>query len=536
MIAVVCVVAVFTMFSTDLHLLRDNVAATALFASNIYFWQTSGYFAAPAASQPLLHTWSLAVEEQFYVLFPLLLLVLHRRFPTWRNRVLWVGTLGSLALCTLLLRISPNAAFYLLPARAWELGAGALLAVSGAPVLSRPRSRDAISIVGLLLIIWSVVGGAPKLQHAWPMALLAVLGTSLAIYAGPASLAGKLLSQRPLVVLGLLSYSLYLWHWPLLVLYRDYALTSPSTVAGIWLTVASLALAALSWRFVEQPLRRVRIASTRRLLTVVGTVTASAGLLAVLVQPAGAVVKPTTPEVQRLLAYAHYSHGYQFRSNQCFLGSGATRGLDRDTCLRMVSGKQNWLLVGDSQAADLWRGVQESLPQVNVLQATSSGCRPLLGTTGAPTCTAMRDEVLGPFLATHRIQAVILSARWAATDQDQLLATVRALRQRATRVIIIGPHVEYRDSLPKLLARGLVNGDEGLARRRLDHERFVLDRQLRAAVAAAGSEYVSLIDVLCQDGRCREYAAPGVPTASDYGHLTLQAAREVGAALASRLH
>ena len=232
-------------------------------SSNLFFLDNTGYFDAAATSMPLLHTWSLGVEEQFYFVWPLLLLLLWKA-SRGRAYAIALGLLGvvvaSFVANVRTIEVAPKDAFFLLKTRAWELGAGGLLALS--PALGRGRAlawlAEALPVAGLALI----ARAATTLSHEQPYpgwdALMPVLGAALIVYrSGRDTLAGRLLAVRPLVFVGRISYSLYLVNWPLIVFWRLYTNGSKLTpTASATLAGVSVALAWASWRWVEQPFRR----------------------------------------------------------------------------------------------------------------------------------------------------------------------------------------------------------------------------------------------------------------------------------------
>ena len=243
----------------DLDSAGANFVAAALSVANLKFMLQGNYFALSPDAQPFLHFWSLAVEEQFYLLFPWLFLLLHQRSP--RHLVLRILTLGSLVTCLIVTSAKPIWAFYLLPTRAWELGAGCLMAVLAATPAEadgRSRWRTWLPAVGLILIAVSflVVPAGPQFPGAW--AMLPVAGAVAVVLpsSAPSILATKALSFRPLVLLGRMSYSLYLWHWPVfsLVDYHFY-LTSEPVRLLLKISLSFLA-AVLSFIFIENPARR----------------------------------------------------------------------------------------------------------------------------------------------------------------------------------------------------------------------------------------------------------------------------------------
>ncbi|WP_119290992.1 acyltransferase family protein [Azohydromonas sediminis] len=244
----------------DLRDFARSVVAVSTFWSNILFHREAGYFDTAAELKPLLHTWSLAVEEQYYLLFPLLLLAVWRQGMRRVAITIGILALASLALAQWALDRYPAAAFFLLPSRLWELALGALVAlylISGPQREPSGGLRNAASAAGLAMIAAAVFVYDGDTPFPGAAALLPTIGTALVIvFATPATLAGRLLAHRALVGIGLLSYSAYLWHHPLFAFARHrLAGEVPIWLAGT-LAAASLVLAYVTWRFVEQPMRR----------------------------------------------------------------------------------------------------------------------------------------------------------------------------------------------------------------------------------------------------------------------------------------
>ncbi len=233
----------------------SSAVAVALFSSNILFWRQSGYFNPLAEQKPLLHTWSLAVEEQYYMLFPLFILLMWRfgRRPLFSAIVLIAGV--SLLLSEIGIRTVPTATFYLAPTRAWELLVGSLCALAQ---FQRPqRTNNVLGLAGLGLIVYAIFCFDASTPFPSLYALVPVIGAALIILFAPqGTWVARLLSMRGFVGIGLISYSAYLWHQPLFAFARIHSLRQPSVLLMATLCALSLVLAYLSWRFVEQPFRR----------------------------------------------------------------------------------------------------------------------------------------------------------------------------------------------------------------------------------------------------------------------------------------
>ena len=532
MMLATAIVAYFHFLPVELKDYAYSFLAAAASVSNVYFAATANYFDAPALTKPLLHTWSLGVEEQFYVATPLVMLIIARFAPRYLRAVLILAALGSFALSAFAAGYSPIKAFYYAPSRAWQFLLGALFAVGALSLPGSARIRDGFGLAGLALILGTILFGSEKTPFLL-ITTLATLGSVLVIAsstnAGERSLAGRLLAARPLVFVGLISYSVYLWHWPLVVYLRPGALLPDTLSQGAFqalVIVLSLALGFLSWRFVERPFRRATPGARKR------TVFAGfAGATLVLVAMAAVVVRldglPArfSPEILRLAAYLDYDRTAMFRQGQCYL-TGRREVLDEKHCLRLAEDRPNYLLLGDSFAAHLWHGLASTMPEVNVMQASVGQCRPLTSPTqfDQPPCPMLRNQVLGTFLdqAGARIDKVLLAASWKDEDIPALMTTLDALKARGLKVVVFGPLVEYQQPLPRILADGILKGDPARASRLRDPTIPERDRTMKALVTAKGVEYVSLHAAACPGGVCQERTPGGNPLQFDTGHLTAE--------------
>ena len=238
----------------------QSLVAVSFFASNVLFWMKGGYWDSAAELKPLLHTWSLAVEEQFYLFFPILLMLAWRFGKTWTVCLLASIATVSLTAAQWGAYNKPEAAFYLLPTRCWELLIGSLVAFycTRRKVIPIPASINQLaSFFGICLILFSVFVFSWKTPFPSLYALVPTLGTALVIlFASPDTLAGKILSSKAFVGMGLISYSAYLWHQPIFAFTRLINSKEPSAIVFLFLVIVTIALAYLSWRFVEKPFRR----------------------------------------------------------------------------------------------------------------------------------------------------------------------------------------------------------------------------------------------------------------------------------------
>lgn len=401
----------------------ERIAKTALshmfLVSNVYLWSQSGYFNADAEVNPLLHTWSLSVEEQFYAVFPFVVFLLIRAL---RDRaslaVVLIGTLSSFGASIYFSHAAPSAAFYLLPTRAWELGAGATLALlpsayRGDSVTSHRWIREIGSSLGLTAVLTACFGFTELTLFPGPFAIVPVMGTFLVLWCtqGKVTLVGRLLEARPLVWIGLISYSLYLWHWVLLVAARSFTGSNDHVVSSVAVAM-SVPIAWLSWRFVEQPFRGSRFTDSQ----IVGATAAATTLLAVV----ASVVAVTDGLPQRFRALA--DNPERPGRPECF----EVPGSDEIPFCRIgdMGAMPAFLLIGDSHAWSFLPALDSAAATLGVAGVFAGGraCLPFVDALPLRRdrlglrCANMVDRAV-ELQREEQIRHVFLAARWMLYTQ-----------------------------------------------------------------------------------------------------------------------
>jgi peptidoglycan/LPS O-acetylase OafA/YrhL len=564
MLTIVSLAALIFFFPVDLVRYAQSLFATALFAANFEFWREAGYFDVAANQKPLLHLWSIAVEEQFYLVYPALLLALRRVSPWQRIAAIAIVFLASFALSVWGAGSAQVAAFYLLPTRAWELMLGALLALGAVPALKSAMASDALVLLGLVLIAGSVLGFTPQTPFPGFAALAPCLGAALVIYAAhpERTIAGKLLATRPLVFIGLISYSLYLWHWPVFVFATYIGFREPSGVGSALLIALSFVLAVISWRYVEQPLRRASPGAPRRApfaaaALVAGLIAASAALAA----STDGLPQRLRPALQRILAE---QDDHEPRIARCF---GLTSEDVRKGRLCRIGAAgavaPSFLLWGDSHADAILPAVAAAAARAGRVGLFAGGeaCPPLLGvTTPKPDCRAFNDAVAA-LAKRPEITEIILESRWAkyaegstygyeprgrvvlldnmcrtpAPDDNHgvflrgLDRTVSELRKEGKKVVIVASIPEIGWPVPAILARrALAENADGVdpdVGTYLNRQRFVLNA-FTSLRQRYGANVLYPHTVLCRSGACA-VALNGVPLYRDEHHLSVKGARQL---------
>lgn len=515
-----------------------SLASAVGSVSNVYFAATAGYFDAPAETKPLLHTWSLGVEEQFYLVVPLLMLAAYRVVPK-RAKLMFAAVAAlSFAAAFAVSYRNTTFAFYLTPFRAWELALGALLSIKFIPAPGTEFGKNACGALGMLFLAGAIFLGSSS-SPLLLMTSLASIGATLVIASSERGISavGRLLSLRPVVFVGLISYSLYLWHWPLIVFQRMDGLFAGSSGAMTKLTLiaVSIGIAWLSWKFVEMPFRsKAKDTSTGIVFGIASTAMTSVAALCGLVLIAGGAPFRFPERVVAIASYLAYDPSEAFRSGRCYLATNRQQ-LDVQTCMKLNVKRPNYLLVGDSHAAHLWFGLSAAMPEVNLMQATASACRPAVERVSlldSRACPRLMQFVFNDFLVNNRVDKVLLAASWKDEDIPALSDTLETLMSRGFDVVVLGPIVEYDSALPRLLADEILRNSPSIAGAMRTPGIAARDRALRRMVTAKGATYLSVYDSVCRDGRCDEFAEGDVPLQFDAGHLTAKGSVEVGRRLA----
>ena len=540
MFAVTWVVGYKYLFPFEFVDYARSLLAALLSVANIFFWRESGYFAAPASAKPLLHTWSLGVEEQFYLLFPPLLAFLFRAVPKHLKTIVWVLAAVSFAACVVMTRLAPDAAFYLPVTRAWELLLGSQLAIHDLPLLHRRAWRNLAAGAGLLMLCFTLLRFSSATPFPGYLALLPSVAATLLIAAGKYGThpIGKALSWKPFVFVGLVSYSLYLWHWPLIV-FAQHGMPIRFGLPSSKYTILPLSflLAVLSWRFVERPFRRSRKAA--HVFSGAALAIAAISALACVTLFTGGFVTRFAPRVLEIAAFGDQTTDathQTYRVGSCFLTSGNTFGDFRpDPCLVLDPVRTNVLLLGDSHAAMLYKGLQDAFPEVHFLQATASGCLPLAESgqrhNARGACTQLVSYMLNQWLPVHHVANVLIAANWQSPEDIRNMGgTIRYLRGLGLSPVLIGPPPEYDAPLPTLVALSIQQGNPSLVtQHRLGKMQGIESYSEQITSNIWHIPYLSIYRTLCTQKDCLTLFPDDVPVQSDADHLSVPASDFVAA-------
>jgi peptidoglycan/LPS O-acetylase OafA/YrhL len=525
----------------ELRELAKTVAATVGFVANFLFYDLSGYFGGEAELKPLLHTWSLAVEEQFYLVFPLALAAVWRLRPRWLPAILWAAAALSLAWSVRELGQDASRAFYYPWPRAFELLIGAIVAVGAIPQARHQAVRDGLSLLGIALIAASLLLLSEERPFPGLAALPPCIGAALVLAAGEEgeSLGGRMLGAAPLVLVGSLSYSLYLWHWPALVFGRYLALrplTAPEAIAAV---AVAFALAWASWRYVESPVLKWRL-PRRRVLAGGGAMMAATAVLAAAVVLGRGLPQRLDPMGRTLIAAAGDSSDFRATCHSGEHGAIPYRKLCAFGDPRAAPSIAVW---GDSFGAELVVALGEKMARErrSVLQVTASGCPPALGYNPRrrPGCAAYNAERLAELAADPRIREVVLVVNYLGFMADtpaQQAALLDGVERTARALHADGKTLSLVYSIPRMpfvaptaLAMERLRGgdpsDFGQRRADFDRRDAIVSARLDRIVRETGADRIVPAQRLCGDRLCPAYMPGAGVLYFDHAHLSIAGAR-----------
>ncbi|MEP0960597.1 MAG: acyltransferase family protein [Roseobacter sp.] len=538
----------FVLAPEHLELLAESSLASLLSVSNILFWLEAGYFDAEAIYKPLLHTWSLGVEEQFYFIWPALLLLAWRLGRAGIQVILALLALASLLCAEYFLAAHPETVFFLAPFRIFEFSFGASLAVMTIWPEGSAKMRSGISVLGLALILGTMFLFDKSTRFPGLHALVPCLGAALIIWAGPEAWFNRILAQNLFVYIGRISYSLYLVHWPVVV-YYTYLYELPQSPLEISLLTTGVVLLACAMYFgVEQPCRKRTFKTdppkfaigTRQLLFSVGGLAALIFGYSIVIDRQDGMKDRLPADLQALNRAVSDGRGARIkgiRTGQChFSKMSLPEYLSAfDECL--PDHRENMIVVlGDSHAADIWFAMDTYFPHRNVVQLTAAGCAFGRDMQRGSPCSDFIAHA-SAWIETNRgmIDSIIYSQRSANLMEGvpeeslsslqlkpnaigQVYRELIALADENTKVFYWGPRPEFHPRIQIALATTW-SQDELIAKyHAMDMTAFAdLDQFLDRTFNNSSVQYLSSYNVLCAPD-CDFMTQDHQPIIVDYGH------------------
>ena len=516
----------------------ESLIAVSLFVSNFLFWSESGYFASASEEKPLLHTWSLAVEEQYYLLFPLFLIL------TWRfgrNWVFWL--IISMAVISLFYsewgwRNEKTANFYLAPARVWELLAGSLVAL----IIEKKglQSSNIISFFGILAIVLSIIIFDEKTPFPSIYTLLPVVGVSLVILFGDnKTVTAKFLSIDALVKLGLISYSAYLWHQPLFAFARVKLIQQPPISLMVALILASFFIASFSWRFIEQPFRNKNSYFSQKSIFLF----ASSGMITFIVIGVYGLTQNGFPERYSILlkgdvGHLDYHKYIDKKYHDCEPKEISDEALSWDgflRCKQSKKGEADWILLGDSHAEHLFLGLAEKFSDKNIVFYIF-GAAPYMDEPKFSKIfyhISNFDEPKTILLNMHYIERIVKKSEF----QNKLDKTIKTLKKTQHNVILVGDIPKYKvHPADCIYGNSLEKAKDYCSMPMLDFDkqRQLYENSLLYLASKNHIKYIPIHQPLCDFENCSMIKMDKI-LYRDKNHLNILGSKLVGAYLAKQL-
>jgi len=528
---------------SDMKDFSQSLVAVSVFASNILFWRESGYFYTAAELKPLLHTWSLAVEEQYYVLFPLFLLLfwkLGRRWILVTLGLLFVASLGTAQWGAF---AKPAAAFFLLPTRGWELLIGAFAAFYFSQAIHQDFVKGLSEFggwLGITLIFYAVFAYSKTTPFPGFYALVPTIGTVLIIlFATQRTTVGKFLGNKALVSIGLLSYSAYLWHQPLFAFARQLGVPDSDVTIFLALSFASIFLAYLSWKYVETPFRDKTLVSKKGIFVFATLGSFFFFSLGMFGDFKNGNLRQLTEEQRIFLSY----FGNEIPHRKYFVKTGIPEkyrddcnfavGIISTSCYTKKNEKSKAVFIwGDSHAQQLYFGLSNELPDgFEVLQVAASSCKANPDAKESKNNHCEHSNWFAYNTIKNLKPEVVIIGQSLEHDIVRMKSLSEKLKSVGVeKIIFTGPSPRWNPSLPAVLARRLPNVPE---RTFYGVDRGVLELDNKLKIESGefrDFEYISLIDFFCDSDGCLTHYSADIAasvTSWDYGHLAPIASRHL---------
>jgi peptidoglycan/LPS O-acetylase OafA/YrhL len=518
------IIGYFILLPSETTSLHKSIISSLFYVSNFYFYSVTDYFNTSIHYAPMLHTWSLSVEEQFYIFFPLLLIFLHK----YKKKILLLlfGLFIIFFILSLILvNIDQSFAFYSSPSRFFQFLAGGLLSISKLSNNLNKIKNELLSLIGLIIIsicffLYNDTTTFPGIN-----ALLPTLATLLIIFSSEKSKYVHLLFTNKIsILIGNASYSIYLWHWPLIVYWKlnTGALTK---IEQLLILILSIIIGLISWHFIENKTRYMKFKNSPILLSI-GLSSVIAVIMIITMD--GMKYRYDTNQL-KIADYLNYSE-LDYREGTCFFTdkNNDIKLFDKKTCIKFDEKKQNILLIGDSHAAMFYTTLSHNISGNQTLsQITASGCRPLLNAKGKERCTNLIKYAYDDILKNYTFDTIIISARWQKDEITAINETLNYLKNYSKNILFIGTGIDFETSLPRIL---ISNKKDFITKNDLYkyNEVLEIDSSIQKLIEdkSENIKYISTFTPFCNQDGCK-LTINDLPIIYDTNHLTLDASNYI---------
>lgn len=546
---------------TDFRSVARNTISSTLFVSNIDFYLSTNYFAGPSSLKPLLHTWSLSVEEQFYIIFPFIIFLSYKYARPHITSVFTVLFLVGLVVSQVMVTHSAEQGYFLAPARAFEFLVGSVLAARPSYAFLSGRVRDSVALLGIALMLVPMFLYSETLPFPGVTALVPCLGVGAVIAAGLTgeSFGGRLISSGPFIFFGNISYSLYLWHWPILAYMRNiYGIELDSIQISIAILLSILAGSA-SYYFVEQPFLRPRLAG-------IPFLTAGAVSMGVMVSVGAAIMAMKgmpgrfSPEAQAMFAGATDFNPHRAR---CHNGSESPMAYGENCVFGAKGVKPDVVVWGDSHGAELVIALSAYAEKAgrSIMQLTASACPPSINFSlgRRPFCRIHNRQMLRAIAEDTSVKTVVLAVNGATylkqvpevanlagdgadakTLQSGYEEVVHALLAAGKSVVVMSQIPVMNSDPPKIAGFAVQRGEDpgvlGLTRQQYEADSMRWNKVVSGVAQQPGVTYLDVAELLCDSNLCRIYDKDRGMLYFNPTHLSLKGTELLAAKLAPSLY
>ena len=523
----------------------QSLVAVSTFSSNILFWFESGYFEGTAELKPLLHTWSLAVEEQFYIFFPLLMILLWKLGQRWLLAFLVIMFLMSLGLAQWGAYSLPTFTFYSLLTRGWELILGIFIALYFKNFHSFKSQvlNQTLSLLGLAMILYSIIFFDERTPFPSIYALVPTLGTCLILLSTTSTtIVHKLLSWKPFIGIGLISYSSYLWHQPIIAFAQIYSIDMPSKFFMLLLLAISMIFAYFSWRYIEKPFRDPDKINKKSIFYCSLFACIFFIFFGGFLHTNDGFKNRFTQDQLTILSYENSRERDElYRNRTCFLRKDQSAIDFQPECF-----DGHTLIWGDSHAAAISYGM---LRHRNLTQLTSSACPPIIGFKVAIRNNCMpNNNFIFNVLQKNKPKFLILHANWISNSYDTYLNEFETSLEiilsdhKDIAVLVVGGLPQWKPSLPRVMIKSIDSFDKNISYLSNSSVKKIeaQDKKILGLINKLNSKnlkFLSLTNRLCKDDKCliRSSGDNMEPIVSDASHLTRSGSLAVAKIIESEL-